>query len=170
MPVLLWFGMKAVVAAIDFSKVSDLVVAEAATLARRLGGKVVLVAVLVEPVYAKKLAAPTKTVAKFTSAHGRAVRRRLAAIRDQLQSEFLPAEIVVRRGNAAVQILREAEEHEVAFIVIGSHGHTAFSELLLGSTTQAVLKRARQPVVVIPSHMRKPRRARVRVVYLPVET
>jgi hypothetical protein len=48
--------------------------------------------------------------------------------------------------------------------VMGSHGHTALFELVLGSTTQAVLKGARQPVVVIPHRMRKTRRYKVRVI------
>jgi nucleotide-binding universal stress UspA family protein len=159
--------MKAILAAIDFSKVSDLVVATAATLARAMGGKVVLVTVLVEPVFVKEYAPPQKSIAKITVEHERAVRHRLTAIQERLQSEFVVAETVVRRGNAAVHILEEAEEHDAAFVVIGSHGHTAFFELLLGSTTQAVVKRARQPVVVIPHKMRKPRTKKAHVTASP---
>ena len=155
--------MKAILAAIDFSKVTDLVVDAAAKLARALGGKVVLVTVLVEPVFVKEYAPPQKSIAKITVEHERAVRHRLAAIQERLQSEFVPTETVVRRGNAAAHILEDADEHDAAFIVIGSHGHTAFFELLLGSTTQAVIKRAQQLVVVIPHKMRKPRTKKIHV-------
>jgi nucleotide-binding universal stress UspA family protein len=161
--------MKAILAAIDFSNVTNLVIAEAATLARALGGKVVLVTVLVEPVFLKEYAAPQKSIAKITVAHERAVRNRLAAVQERLQSEFVPAETVVRRGNAALHILEEAQKRDAAFIVIGSHGHTAFFELVLGSTTQAVLKRARQPVVIIPPKMKKTRRMKVRGLALQSE-
>lgn len=161
--------MKAILAAIDFSRVSDLVVKQAAALARAFGGKVVLVTVLVEPIYIKEYAPPSKRIAKITVDHERAVRNHLTAIREQLESEFVPVEVVVRRGNAAGHILKEAEERNARFIVIGSHGHTAFFDLVLGSTTQTVLKRARQPVVVIPPKMRTPRRTRVRVLSMPVE-
>jgi nucleotide-binding universal stress UspA family protein len=156
--------MRAILAAIDFSRVTDLIVMEAARLARALQGKVVLVTVLVEPVYAKVYARTEKAISRITVSHERAVRKCLAAIQQQLQSEFVPAETVVRRGNPAQHLLEESEEHDAAFIVIGSHGHTAFFELLLGSTTQAVLKRSRRPVVVIPSRMRKPKRSRRRPV------
>ena len=44
-----------------------------------------------------------------------------------------------------------------------------FFELVLGSTTQAVLKGSQRPVVVIPSRMRKPKRSRVRLVAAGVE-
>jgi nucleotide-binding universal stress UspA family protein len=152
--------MRAIIAAVDFSPVTDLIVAQAAGLARALEAKVVLTTVLVEPVYVQGYAPPEKTVAKITVAHEQAVRKRLTALQTHLAAELIPAEIVVRRGSPALHILEEAEEHDAAFIVIGSHGHTAFFELLLGSTTQAVLKRARQPVVVIPSAMRRPRRTK----------
>lgn len=155
--------MRAILAAIDFSPVCDQVVAQAATLARALHGKVVLVTVLVEPVYVKEYAPPPKSISRITVAHERAVRNRLRAIQEQLQTDYVPAETIVRRGNAAQHILDEADEHDAAFIVIGSHGHTAFFELILGSTTQAVVKRAQQPVVVIPPRMPKPRRTKVRL-------
>ena len=154
--------MKTILAAIDFSSVSSAIVAEAAALAHALGGKVVLVTVLVEPIYVKEYAPPQKSLEKITVAQERAVRDHLAAIQQRLHSEFIPAEILVRRGNAARHILKEAERHDTAYIVIGSHGHTAFFELVLGSTTQAVLKHARQPVVIIPPKMLKPRRTKAK--------
>jgi nucleotide-binding universal stress UspA family protein len=123
-----------------------------------------LTTVLVEPVYVQGYAPPEKMVAKITVAHEQAVRKRLATLQTHLESELVPAEIVVCRGSPALHILEEAEQHDAEFIVIGSHGHTAFFELLLGSTTQAVLKRARQPVVVIPPSMRRPRRTKVSAV------
>src|SRR5689334_22048847 len=146
--------MRAVLAAIDFSKVSDLVIAHAASLARAWKGKVVLVTALVEPIFLKEYAPPPKRLANITIAHERAVRARLTRIAEQLRADFVPAEAVVRRGNAAQRILEEAEQHDAMCIVIGSHGRTAFFELVLGSTTQTVLKRAHLPVVVIPSKMR----------------
>lgn len=163
--------MKAILAAIDFSRVSRLVVAEAASLARAMNGKVVLVTVLAEPVYVKEYAPPPRSIAKITVRHERAVRHHLADLQDKLRSDFVPTDVVVRRGNAAANILEEAEERDAALLVIGSHGHNALFELVLGSTTQAVLKRSRRPVVVIPARMRVPRRPRLRVLSMtPVES
>jgi universal stress protein A len=42
--------------------------------------------------------------------------------------------------------------------VLGSHGHTAFYDLLVGSTAAGVLKHAPCPVVVVPPPA--PRKAR----------
>jgi nucleotide-binding universal stress UspA family protein len=38
---------------------------------------------------------------------------------------------------------------------MGSHGHGAFYDLLVGSTTQGVLKRATCPVVIVPTSKKK---------------
>jgi len=40
-------------------------------------------------------------------------------------------------------------------IVMGSHGHGALYELLVGSITQGVLKAAKCPVVVVPAAGKK---------------
>jgi nucleotide-binding universal stress UspA family protein len=39
--------------------------------------------------------------------------------------------------------------------VMGSHGHTALYDLLVGSTTHGVLMRAQCPVVIVPSAKQK---------------
>ncbi len=150
--------MKAILAAIDFSTVSDGVVKQAAALARALGGKVVLLTVLVEPVFLPEFAPPARRIEKITVAQERNVRKHLETLRQELLAARVPAEIVVRHGGAAEHIVREAAELDAAFIVIGSHGHSALFELVLGGTTQAVLKRANRPVVVLPPRMPKARR------------
>lgn len=150
--------MKTILAAIDLSRVTELVVAEAAELAQALGGKLVLITVLVEPVFLKEYAPPAQSVAKITVEQERAVRNRLESMRVALEAQSVPTEIVVRRGAVAANILEEANRRAAAFIVIGSHGQGGLFELILGSTTQRVLKGARRPVVVIPHKMPMTRR------------
>jgi len=36
--------------------------------------------------------------------------------------------------------------------VVGSHGHGAFYDLLVGSTTHGLLLRASCPVLIVPAH------------------
>jgi nucleotide-binding universal stress UspA family protein len=54
-------------------------------------------------------------------------------------------------GSPVQHITSEAERTEADYIVMGSHGHTALYELLVGSTTHGVLKRAHCPVVIVPA-------------------
>jgi nucleotide-binding universal stress UspA family protein len=46
-------------------------------------------------------------------------------------------------------IVRVAGDRDAAAILIGSHGHGALAELMLGGTTRGVLRRAPVPVLVV---------------------
>jgi nucleotide-binding universal stress UspA family protein len=46
-------------------------------------------------------------------------------------------------------ILNVADERDAAAIVLGAHGHGALSEIIIGSTTRGVIRRATRPVVVV---------------------
>jgi nucleotide-binding universal stress UspA family protein len=54
---------------------------------------------------------------------------------------------VVRYGQAAYAILREASEGGADLIVLGAQGHSALGLLVLGSSTHAVIRRATCPVL-----------------------
>lgn len=54
-------------------------------------------------------------------------------------------------GRASSEILRIAEEHKVSLIVIGTHGLTGFEHLVMGSTTERVVRRATVPVWTVKS-------------------
>jgi nucleotide-binding universal stress UspA family protein len=46
-------------------------------------------------------------------------------------------------------LVRVARERDAAAMVLGAHGHSPVGEVLLGSTTRAVLRRAEAPVLVV---------------------
>ncbi len=51
-------------------------------------------------------------------------------------------------GRPAHSIVEYAEEHDVDHIVIGSHGRSGLSRVLLGSVAEMVVRRAPVPVTV----------------------
>jgi nucleotide-binding universal stress UspA family protein len=57
---------------------------------------------------------------------------------------------VVHEKEAAVGICQVAERQAVDAICMASHGRSGVSQLLSGSQTQAVVKRSRMPVVIVP--------------------
>ena len=59
------------------------------------------------------------------------------------------------RGNPIPKIKREIKKIKPELIVAGSHGHTALYELLVGSVTAAVIRKAPCPVLLIPSRERR---------------
>ena len=52
-------------------------------------------------------------------------------------------------GKSADQIIEYAETHGVDVIVIGSHGRSGISRVLLGSVAETVMRRASLPVTVV---------------------
>lgn len=52
-------------------------------------------------------------------------------------------------GSPRRQIVAYAEEEEVDHIILGSHGRTGLSRVLLGSVAESVVRRAPMPVTVV---------------------
>ncbi len=59
-------------------------------------------------------------------------------------------ETIITRGKPHEEILKTAQEKDVDLIVIGSHSFPPLGKVLLGSTAEKVLHRARRPVLLIP--------------------
>jgi nucleotide-binding universal stress UspA family protein len=63
----------------------------------------------------------------------------------------LPVEdIVLRSGIVSEAIYREATRQHARLVVMGSRGHARLASFLLGSTTQAVLRHAPAPILLVP--------------------
>jgi nucleotide-binding universal stress UspA family protein len=58
-------------------------------------------------------------------------------------------DISIRTGEPVKQIVQFAEECNAGLIVMPSHGRGMFTEMLLGSTTYTVVRRAHCPVLVL---------------------
>lgn len=58
-------------------------------------------------------------------------------------------ETTVETGRPARTIITYAEEHGVDHIVMGSHGRTGVSRVLLGSVAETVARRAPVPVTIV---------------------
>lgn len=148
--------MKTILVPVDFSRGSRRVMTEARQLARVVGARLVLLhAVPPPPVIATDvapLAAPALLVMDDAQdAAGRELRK----LQRRLTTREVPVEIICANGFPATQIIAHARKLAADYIVIGSHGHTAFFDVVVGSTTRGVLKRAMCPVVVVPSPRKK---------------
>lgn len=74
---------------------------------------------------------------------------RLAQIAAALQHEGLSVTTAVREGRASEAIVEYAQQNSISLICIATHGRRGFSHLILGSTTERVVRRAPCPVFVI---------------------
>jgi nucleotide-binding universal stress UspA family protein len=143
--------MNTVLAAIDFSRVSRKVLATAIQLARGIHGRVVVLNAVQPPAIVAELAPLAGEVVQITDEVERASRRHLQRIQKQLAAGGASVETVCQQGAPVQSITAHAKELGAHYIVLGSHGHNAFYDLVVGSTASGVLKRATCPVVIVPS-------------------
>ena len=61
----------------------------------------------------------------------------------------IKVETVVREGKAFVEIVQEAKEKDMDLIVMGSHGRTGISHMLMGSVAEKVVRKANCPVLIV---------------------
>ena len=55
----------------------------------------------------------------------------------------------IEKGIPFKEILRVESEEDVSLIVIGSHGRSNVEEMLLGSVSEKVIRKAKKPVLVV---------------------
>ncbi len=123
-----------ILVATDFSGLATDAVGVAADYARRLGGRLHVLHVAWPDV------GPDTRATLERMAHDASGGAGIGAVR----SGLIPAS----------EIVRYADEHAIDLIVVGTHGRTGVSRVLLGSVAERVVRTAACPVLTVP----KPRR------------
>ena len=73
----------------------------------------------------------------------------MGEIEDVLKKRGFEVKLRIERGLPFKEILRVEEEEDVSLIVIGSHGKSNIKEMLLGSVSEKVVRKAKKPVLVV---------------------
>jgi nucleotide-binding universal stress UspA family protein len=76
---------------------------------------------------------------------------------DALERQGLKTLIEVAPGLSQVEINRIAEDQECSLVVVGSHGKTKSSQILLGGVASEVIRTARKPVLLVRLNLRQER-------------
>ena len=146
--------MKTILVPVDLSAAASQVCKTACDFAKKTGANLLLMHVVQPPPVVTDLyAMETAYLDNILAAGEKLARRRLLALARLCVKRGVRTRTYLRIGGPVPEILRCARR--VTFIVIGSHGHGAMYDLIVGSTTLGVLTRTTCPVVVVPS---KPRR------------
>jgi nucleotide-binding universal stress UspA family protein len=61
-------------------------------------------------------------------------------------------ELVVETADTCPEILRQAIDRKVDLIVMGTHGRSGLSHVLLGSVAEKIIRNASCPILVVPPH------------------
>ena len=80
--------------------------------------------------------------------------RHVQQLAERFRESGIEATALLVHGKTVDTILKEAADLDVDLIVVGSHGHGAMYQLLVGSISEGVLQGSSRPVLVIPTHGR----------------
>lgn len=122
--------VREILVATDFSDEAEAAVRHAVDYARRFGARLHVVHVFSE---------------------GEVEVTQLLADTVALAAPDVPVTVSSTGGDPAEEILRYAQRHPIDLIVLGTHGRSGFSRVLLGSVAERVVRGAAIPVVTVPS-------------------
>lgn len=147
--------MKTILTPVDFSSATHGVLAATLDLARSTGARVVLLHAVQPPVITTDYGLTADLLRETLDVTEAAARKQVAHLEKLITKAGVQVSSLIVTGFAAGHILEQAKKLPASYIVLGSHGHTAVYDLLVGSTTHAVLKKAPCPVMVVPPAPRK---------------
>lgn len=147
--------MKTLLVPVDLSSAGATVCTAACDLAKAVSGKLVLLHVVKPPpvVVSEIYAVGPGDEQEMLALANAAGDKRLKALAAKCAQRRVAVRAVKEAGLPVEAILRHARKAD--YIVMGSHGHGAVYDLLVGSTTHGVLRKARCPVIVVPPGKRR---------------
>jgi nucleotide-binding universal stress UspA family protein len=147
---------RSILCPVDFSAPSRTALRYAATVAEASGGE--LTVLYVDDPLLSTAAAVAYGADEITKKTDAELRKfvRAALANTGLDEGAVQLKVVV--GKAAAEIVKAAGQHHADLIVMGTTGATGAARILLGSTTDTVLKKAEVPVLAVPPGAR-PRRS-----------
>lgn len=141
---------------VDFSVASEEALAYARRLAASTGSSLHLLYVVETTVYPSFYSiAGAGGVLTASAANAAPSRERLTRELEELFGRTpgpdVPFEIEIEEGRPATRIVELAQAKSSDLIVMSSHGLSGLSHVLLGSVTEAVMRRANRPVLIVRS-------------------
>ena len=143
--------MKKILVAVDLSAATVQVCNAARDLAQSLNARLLILHVVPPaPVVFEYYALSTLDVNSLPRAAGKRAAQKLRALGHWFQKRCPDTKVIQHTGAPVAAILRTMKLARPDYVVLGSHGHSAGFELLMGSVAQGVVRRATVPVVLVP--------------------
>ncbi|HWA25535.1 MAG TPA: universal stress protein [Lacunisphaera sp.] len=144
--------MKTILVPLDLSAAAVQVCDAACDLAKLIGARPILIHIVTTPpvILSDVYAFDSRQLMELGAAAEKNATRKLRALARRCAKRGARVTTVQRAGVPATAILAKARSTRARYIVMGSHGHGAMYDLLVGSTTHGVLKQAPCPVVIVP--------------------
>lgn len=156
--------MTKVLIALDFDPTAQKVAEAGFSLAKTMGAEITLLHVIVDPVFYSSYenfpllgfyGTTETTPLHWNNAEELylASQHFLDKMKHHLGDEDI--QTIIKDGNQAETILKTAKLLNIDIIVMGSHSHKWLENILVGSVTEEVLRKATMPVFIVPTQKHK---------------
>ncbi|MCX6204281.1 MAG: universal stress protein [Bacteroidetes bacterium] len=139
-----------VLIAVDLSESTEAVINKGIELAIKMDATVILSSVVtmyVDYLQAQMALIPSPWDEIYTAQKEAAIKE-LGLVQKKYPN--VPIEIFVEVGNPKDVVIEKAIMDKVDYIVVGTHGRTGFSHVVMGSTAEYIVRHATMPVMVVP--------------------
>jgi nucleotide-binding universal stress UspA family protein len=133
----------------DFSEASFYGIEQAKQLARQFNGELYLTHVVESLEYNEQWNFTHTPVEDVGSLLRKQVREKLQHLSSIIEQEGVSTHIVMMTGVPYVQLSKYADQHDMDMIVITTAGKKRLEKMILGSTTERLLRVATRPVMVV---------------------
>ncbi len=145
-PLVTPLSVRRILVAVDFSLFTKPAVRAAAAVARHFGSEVHLMHVMsVLPITPGELVAPA---ALFQAAEDRA-RNALERTSRHSSLKNLERKLFLSQGDVALAVREYIQQFQIDLLVVGTHGRTGVTHVLLGSTAEELVRSASCPVLTV---------------------
>jgi nucleotide-binding universal stress UspA family protein len=156
---------------VDFSQFSRDALDHAVALARWYRADVTVMHVFdIPPVPPPIAGFPVEATMLPTAVDSKVIADELGRFARQANADGdIKIEVLVSIGNAAAEIVRQAQRLPADLLTLGTHGRSGFERLFLGSVTEKVLRTTRVPTMTIPPPVKTPDSVPYRTILCPVD-
>lgn len=147
--------------AVDFTKYSKKAVIFASRLARKLNARLIILHVIHDPAEAPGFYVQKGNKKKYLKSMDEVAEGMMTTFMTKLrkahpnEAPLKKAKIKLVVGTPAARIVEVGKKEKAAMIIIGSHGRTGLTKILLGSKAERVVRLSAIPVTVVKSSIKK---------------
>lgn len=144
------FRIQRILVPIDFSECSRKALKYAVAFSRQFGASLTLVSAI--QIAYTNIGGDGIDLASVQEDEEKGALDRLKALAKEEIDTGITFQTFVRSGQPTVEIIETAKEQDVDLIIISTHGYTGLKRVVLGSTTEKVVRHAPCPVLVVREH------------------
>ncbi len=143
--------MKNILVAIDFTEANKSVLKYAKKMAKEFHSTITIIHSESIQLFLDSYEINVMPSVEIIETQKKIIEDRLNQIEKEFDNENIKVKTILLEGATVKNILREAKKCEADLIITGSHKHGRFYNLLIGSTTNSLIKNSSIPILIIPS-------------------